>query len=239
MIRLQIVAEGQAEERFCKRLLIPHLARFEVFAGVSMIETSTRHRRPDVHFKGGFETYEHLRKDVVKFLRGNSAGNFRVTTFVDFFRIPSDVPGYASMPSGGTDAKICHLEAAIASDIGDSRFLPYIQKHEFEAFLFVDMDRLVELYPGHAAKVARITRAAAGTLPEDVNGRADTSPSNRILAVFPEHKRNKPKAVSVLEGIGLTRIRAACPRFDMWVHQLEGLNGAPRSSSHIKTGIQE
>jgi hypothetical protein len=232
VIRLQIVAEGQAEERFCKRMLIPHLGHFQVFANVSMIETSTRHRRPDIHFKGGFVTYEHLRKDTVNFLRGDSADDFRVTTFVDFFHMPSDVPGYATMPAGETDAKIRHLEAALADDIGDTRFLPYIQKHEFEAFLFVDMDRLVELYPGHAAKVDRIKRAAAGVAPEDVNGGDNTSPSNRILAVFPEHERNKPRAVDVLEGIGLERIRNACPHFDAWVRQMEGLNGGMRRLVH-------
>lgn len=239
MIRLQIVAEGQAEERFCKHMLIPHLARFQVFANVSMIETSTRHRRPDIHFKGGFVTYEHLRKDIANFLREDSADDFRVTTFVDFFHIPSDVPGYASMPSGNTDAKIRHLEAAIASDIGDLRFLPYIQKHEFEAFLFVDMGRLVELYPGHAAKVDRIKRAASGVPPEDVNGGDNTSPSNRILTVFPEHKRNKPRVVDVLEGFGLDRICDAGPHFNGWVRQLEGLNEETRSSSQCKTRIQE
>mgnify|MGYP002623297454 CR=1 FL=1 len=224
MIRLQIVAEGHAEERFCKRMLIPHLAQFEVFANVSMIETSTRHRRPDIHFKGGFVTYSHLRKDVLRFVRGDSAEDFRVTTFVDFFHIPSDMPGYSTMPSFGADAQIRHLETALAADIGDARFLPYIQKHEFEAFLFVDMARLVELYPGHEAKVDRIKRTANGVPPEDVNGGNDTSPSNRIISEFREYERNKPKSVDVLEGIGLNQIRSACPHFDGWVRQMESLN---------------
>lgn len=223
MKRLRIVAEGHSEERFCKRILIPYLANFEVFASVSKIETSSLRNRPDVRFKGGLPSYAHLKKDILNYLRGDSSSELRVTSFVDFFHLPSDFPGIKTMPNSDKDAQICHLEKSFRDDIDDARFLPYIQKHEFEAFLFVDIERLRMLYPSHLAKIARIAKGAIGLAPEDVNGGDLTSPSNRIMGEIPEHRRNKPNAVSVLEKIGLPNIRSQCPRFNAWVSMLEKL----------------
>lgn len=223
MIRLRIVAEGHSEERFCKRMLIPHLANFGVFASVSKIETSSLRNRPDVRFKGGLPNYAHLKKDILNYLCSDSSSELRVTSFVDFFHLPSDFPGINVMPDSDRDTQIAHLEKSLSDDIGDVRFLPYIQKHEFETFLFVDIQRLRILYPSHLAKIARIAKGAAGMSPEDVNGGDQTSPSNRIMGEIPEHGRNKPKAVSVLEKIGLPNMRSQCPHFNAWVSMLETL----------------
>lgn len=223
MIRLQIVAEGDSEERFCKRMLIPHLAGFSVFAYVSMVTTSTMRGRPDVRFKGGLPRYAYLRKDVQNYLCANSSSDFRVTSFVDFFHLPSDFPGIKSLPDAERDVQVRYLEDALAKDIGDARFIPYIQKHEFEAFLFVDIEKLIALHPSCRAKIARIARAADGIAPEDINGGDTTSPSNRIIKEIPEHRSNKPNAVSVLEEIGLPRLRMACPHFNSWLLGLEKL----------------
>ena len=227
MIRLRIVAEGHSEERFCKRILIPHLANYGVFASVSKIETSSLRNRPDVRFKGGLPNYAHLKRDIMNYLNGDKSSDLRVTSFVDFFHLPPDFPGIGEMPNSDRDAQIVHLEKSLADDIGDSRFMPYIQKHEFETFLFVDIDRLRMLYPSYLAKIARIARGAAGLSPEDVNGGDCTSPSKRIMNEIPEHGRNKPNAVSVLEKIGLPSIRSVCPRFNKWISALENMaNGA-------------
>lgn len=222
-MRLRIVAEGHSEERFCKRMLIPHLANFNVFASVSKIETSSSRKRPDIRFKGGLTSYKHLRKDILNYLLCDKSPELRVTSFVDFFHLPLDFPGIKLVPNSDRDAQIGYLEKSLADDICDVRFVPYVQKHEFETFLFVDIGRLQMLYPSHLAKIARIAKDAAGLQPEDVNGGNLTSPSNRIIAEIPEHRSNKPNAVSVLEKIGLPNIRSRCPRFNAWVSMLETL----------------
>lgn len=223
MIRLRIVAEGHSEERFCKRILIPYLANFNVFASVSKIETSSSRKRPDIRFKGGLPSYKHLRKDILNYLQCDKSSDLRVTSFVDFFHLPSDFPGIMTKPNADKDVQIGHLEEALADDIHDARFISYIQKHEFETFLFVDIRCLRKLYPEHLSKIGRIAKEAEGLSPEEVNGGDLTSPSNRIIAEIPEHRSNKPNAVSVLENIGLPTIRCRCPHFDAWVSRLETL----------------
>ena len=60
-----------------------------------------------------------------------------ITTFLDFFRLPVDYLGYTK------DGKLIDsVEGAIRKDCDDviapEFFLPYIQKHEFEALLLAN-----------------------------------------------------------------------------------------------------
>jgi hypothetical protein len=57
----------------------------------------------------------------------------------DFYALPHDFPGYAeSHKQTDLKARIEHLESCFQADIGDHRFIPYIQLHEFEALLFTE-----------------------------------------------------------------------------------------------------
>ena len=52
---------------------------------------------------------------------------------VDLYHLPQDVPGYAeamAQPDCHRQAEL--LEAAIFDNLGDPRFIPYLQVHEFE-----------------------------------------------------------------------------------------------------------
>jgi len=230
-MRLRIVAEGQSEERFARLVLVPHLAEYGVFVTVTKVETSRMKRRPDIRFKGGVPAYKHIRNDVATMLRIDGGEDFRLTTFIDFFHLPKDFPGLREGASCfSKDQQIDCIEKAFREDIGDDRFMPYVQKHEFEALMFVDLGKLLKLYPQHDSKIMRLERGAKGLAPEDVNGGDTTSPSNRIIAEFPEHEMNKPKIVPLLAEIGLPRLREACPRFDRWIGKLEKLgSGGDRS----------
>lgn len=54
------------------------------------------------------------------------------TTLIDFFRLPTDFPGYTT-----DSGRISALEEAIHIDFDQHPdLIPYIQKHEFEALLF-------------------------------------------------------------------------------------------------------
>ncbi len=59
------------------------------------------------------------------------------TTMFDLYALPDDFPGYeAAKAIGEPYARVAALETAFAEAINDSRFIPYIQLHEFEALLF-------------------------------------------------------------------------------------------------------
>ncbi len=130
MKRLFIVVEGQTEEEFVNELLSPYLNTFEIYdVRATKIATSKGH-------KGGFVNYQHLKNDVTKLLK-QSGKDVIVTTFVDFFRLPTNVPNFTTISKKFTKKNsVYEFEKAIAKDIDDHRFVPYIQMHEFEALLF-------------------------------------------------------------------------------------------------------
>ena len=134
MKRIEIIVEGQAEVTFIKEVLAPYICmKHEYQCSVTPIL---------IHLgqsggRGGFVNYEHLRNDVIKSLNSKDK-NLIVTTFVDYFRIPQK---HIPERDIWKDEQNHHIQArmiedAIARDIKDKRFIPYIQMHEFEALLF-------------------------------------------------------------------------------------------------------
>jgi hypothetical protein len=103
------------------------------------------------------------------------------------------------------------------------RFLPHLQPHEFEALLFADPDRLIEIEPDwkRYAEVLRAARVDAFS-PEHIDDGVDTHPSARL-------KLLKPRFEKVLHGpaaaarIGLERMRNECGHFDAWLERIEAL----------------
>jgi hypothetical protein len=131
--RLFIVVEGQTEQSFVNEVLgKQYFYNKYIFPEPILIRTSSRGR-------GGFVNYDHLRNTIRHVLNESGNNDFIVTTFIDFFRIPANMPKYEDcMLNSSKDLKIKCLEKALEDDIKDSRFLPYIQKHEFESLLFAN-----------------------------------------------------------------------------------------------------
>ena len=117
------------------------------------------------------------------------------------------------------------MERAFASDINDRRFVPYIQLHEYEAYLFSDPAQFGFFYPHHERELASLKAIAdAHVTPELINDGPDTAPSKRIIAAFPDYKGAKSViGPSVAELIGLEVIRDKCPHFTAWLARLEQL----------------
>lgn len=89
------------------------------------------------HGRGGHVNAEHLKNTINGLLRETNDRDLVVTTFVDFFRIPDNMPGYnEAMQLADSVAQVASLEKSLAEAIHDWRFLPYIQRHEFEALVF-------------------------------------------------------------------------------------------------------
>jgi hypothetical protein len=123
-------------------------------------------------------------------------------------------------------ARVQALEDAFSADLQESRFLPYLQLHEFEALLLSDPKAFARMYPQEirAIKDLERVRKHAGC-PERIN--LDAPPSHRIRLVIPGY-RKVVAATQIAQAIGLQQMREACPHFDEWVTRLEGLASAPR-----------
>ena len=213
--RLYIVVEGQTEAEFVESVLRPHFINKGIyFVEPVIIHTSKGH-------KGGFVRFQHLRNDVLKLLKQQS--DVIVSTFVDFFRIPTSMPHYEKcMEKRAIEDKIMCLEAHTAASINDRRFIPYIQKHEFEALLFASNVGFEKYFE---AAIFEKTQAIIDTYPnpEDINNNPQTAPSKRLETITQKNYDKINDGNTIALEIGIQVILEKCPRFKAWVEQLEVL----------------
>jgi hypothetical protein len=177
---------------------------------------------------GGVGTYVKIRADICKLLRDSSAR--AVTTFLDYYGLPKDFPGKATLPkSGDIYTKVAHLEKEFEEDIqshcgGSShtgRFIPFIMVHEFEALLFAEPTSIGSHFGRESSKhLLRLPQ------PEYINDTQERHPKARIIQIAHEAGRGyKPTidGMSIAQAIGLARMRDACPHFNAWLQRLEQL----------------
>jgi hypothetical protein len=208
---LYVLVEGQTEEEFFKENLIPYFAKREIFE-VRPIKISTK-----VGFKGGFVKYDHLKRDAEIYLKQRQVSI--ISTFVDYFRIPKNLPDYDKCQNiHNVDDRIKCLEDAMKNDIGNDRFIPYIQKHEFEALLFSSNYGFEYCFE---AKEARETAKLVSVYlnPEEINDQPTTSPSNRLKNIRPTYDKVLEGNTIALE-VGIEKILEKCPRFRNWIETL-------------------
>ena len=75
--------------------------------------------------------------------------------------------------------------------MGDSRFLPYIQLHEFEALLYCDLSQLQQRIADSERAFAALAAEVRGMEPEEIDEGATTAPSKRIINHVPIYDRLK------------------------------------------------
>src|SRR5215216_1714358 len=138
MARLYLFAEGPTELTFADKLLKPHLAGVGVYLHPPVLIAHAK-KKGKVH-RGGGRKYAPMKNDILRFLAQEKGRDIFFTTMIDLYAIPAEFPGLTEaeklrhLPPKRVEA----LEQAFATDIGDSRFVPYIQLHEYEAYLFSD-----------------------------------------------------------------------------------------------------
>lgn len=210
MKRLIIIVEGQTEEEFVNQVIAPYFSTKGILSVVPIkIATSSTS-------KGGFVNYQHLKNDVLKRIRES---DIIISTFVDYFRIPTSIPNYpACQRLGNIDDRIACLERAIATDINYPNFISYIQKHEFEALLFSSNVGFENLYDEDV--ISETVRVIAEYHnPEDINSRPEYAPSKRLISIMGSYEKVFEGNMIALE-VGIDTILEKCPRFKGWVESL-------------------
>ena len=120
--------------------------------------------------------------------------------------------------------RMAFLEEAMKKDISNSlqhRFIPYLQLHEFEALLFIDLQTFYEQVPkSDLVGIDELEETFAKySNPEMINNSKITSPGHRLERIIKGYK--KPLYGHYLaEAIGIERIRSKCPQFNNWVQIL-------------------
>lgn len=220
-----IVVEGQTEQTFVRDVLAPHMAHKKVYLHPALIGKPGH--------KGGNIRFGKAKHDIGNFLRQRN--DTYISTMFDYFRIDSDWPGKTEvsrqMQNGATLAarqKAEILETATHNEIvltfpdcdSDTRFIPYIEMHEFEAMLFSDADILSDKTQIDASRIKRIIEKYDS--PEEINDDPAKAPSKQLEALINGY-RKVAMGKTVSGAIGIERIRKQCSHFNDWLTILEHL----------------
>lgn len=208
MKRLIIICEGNTEYEFCQDVLLPYFFNKKILVSSPTIKKSS----------DGIVKWDTLKRQIESHLKQETYAY--VTTFIDLYALPSDYPNFDIH-------NIDMIEQSMKADIDSAlnyRFIPYIQRHEFECFVFASMDVLQQNFTVQEAdfsEIERVIQTYQDNL-EDINNSPQTSPSKRLELSIKGYKKVIYGACLASE-IGLSRIRQKCPRFSKWIEQLENL----------------
>jgi hypothetical protein len=214
------IVEGKTEQVFVESILVPYLSERNVFMAATQVSKSGQ--------KGGDVKFSRTEKDLRNHLKQRL--DTYVTTIVDYYGI-KEWPGIDQVPNGATPAKIAEVvnEATRSAVIeaypevrADTRFIPYVAVHEFEALLFSDSEVL-------ATKVGVDKETVDGVIahcgePEAINNNPTTAPGRRLDAWSPGGKFKKTTTgIAIAREIGIATMRDQCPIFNAWLTSLEQL----------------
>lgn len=205
--RLVFLVEGDTEVILINNHVIPFLYS-KGYSNPMNAQTILSSRKNNS--KGGNISYKYLKNDVERIF---AQGDVLITTFLDFFRLPNDFPGFTTEVS-----RIDEIELAMHSDLSQyGEIIPYIQKHEVEALMFSSMEGF-NLVVEDQAVLVELEKLVSSNDPEAINGGRNTAPSKRLEALFPYEKTVDGEII--LELVGLEQMRKQCPRFNAWLDAL-------------------
>jgi len=229
MARLNMIVEGQTEETFVRDLLREELAHRGVYVSVRRVETGRKHGR--VH-RGGMTNYAKAKRDIQRWLAEDR--NAYLTTMFDLYKLPADFPGVEqSQHFHDPYQKVRYLESRFAADVIDSRFIPYLQLHEFEGLLFSDVQAIdaVLKVRHNASQLATLQQIRARfNTAEEINNGETTAPSKRLQQLYASYDKVLFGPL-IVQHIGLDSLRQECPHFHAWVSKLAALSEVEHGSA--------
>ena len=219
MKRIIVICEGPTEKEFCNTILTPYFSSLGIYLNAPLIKRS----------HGGIVPWPSLQQQINIHLR--TERNAYVTTMIDYYGITSkhNFPLWEeSRKEPDVYKRIELLERGMKEGLDEglrSRFIPYIQLHEFEGLLFSNVDVYDRVIPQGdlIGKEELLQTAAAFDNPELINNSPETSPSHRVERIV----KGYDKVVYgnyLAESIGLNKMRERCPRFNDWIDTLANVS---------------
>ncbi|MDX2181666.1 MAG: DUF4276 family protein [Bryobacteraceae bacterium] len=194
MIGCYVVCEGQTEARFVKEVLTDNF--------IPILQ--------DGH------DFHRLKKLVRGLLR---TPRKLVTTMIDLHAIASDFPRREELLNKDPYLRVRGMELAMAEAVGDDRFLPHLQLHDFEALVLSDPTCLERLFPHRRAEIARLAKSIRDfDSPEKID--KGHPPAHRIREQVAEYNKSA-YGFRLVQDIGLSTIRDKCPHFNKWLDEVK------------------
>jgi hypothetical protein len=223
VLRIKIIVEGQSEEAFINDVLAPTFWPRQILLVPILLGVPGK--------KGGRPSYARLQKDILLHLRQDRTAY--CSMMLDYYGLGPGFPG--AIPPNATSAQaVTTIEQGIKADISqripafqpDTRFVPYLQLHEYEGLLVSDPSAFANgiNQPQLASRFQSIRDAFQS--PEDINDSPVTAPSKRVIAAYPRYRKvlhGKDGAAAV----GIPKMRQECPHFNAWLSQMEALSSLP------------
>ena len=224
MARLYLFVEGQTEQTFADTVLTPHLAQHGIYIERTILIANAY--KKGLFHRGGSRNFDAMQRDIVYSLKRDPAHGVFFTSMIDLYAIPKNFPELKKHDEiTNPYRRVEALEESWAEETNDKRFIPHIQLHEYEAYLFADISKLSFFYQDDKAikKLQRIVDAVGGS-PELIDDGRHTAPSKRITKHLPTYASDKVVVgPQTAERIGLSKIRSKCPHFATWLERLENL----------------
>ena len=225
MARLYLFAEGRTEQTFADTVLKPHLAEYGVFMHGPIL-IAHAHKKHRTH-RGGGRNFRAMQNDIVRLLKQEPKKDVFFTSMIDLYALHKGFPGAGEAERYRNDPyrRVEALEESWAKETNDPRFIPHIQLHEYEAYLFSKISILSRYYEGQERTIKKLAEVADGLdSPELIDDGPGTAPSKRIIGHLPRYESDKSTVgVQAAEQIGLPTIRRRCPHFDRWIDRLQRL----------------
>lgn len=225
MKQLYLTVEGQTEQTFAVEVLQPHLAPFNVVV-VKPRLTGLHARRKGRIPKGGLlNTFSHTLGDIRRWLSEDKSEDARFSMMVDLYSLPQDFPGYdEAMKLTDAHDQAAELENALANELNDSRFVPYLQIHEFEAIVLADSGSFLDWFDDIDKQVEKLKKECETfETPEKINHGQHSHPKARIKKYIEDYDENVD-GPALADSIGVARIKEKCPHFAEWMKTLEELD---------------
>jgi hypothetical protein len=222
MIRLNCIVEGQTEEKFVNQILKPFLAHCNLYVSVRCVETKRTSQR--MH-RGGMTNYLKAKNDINRWLKEHK--DAYLTTMFDYYGLPNDFPCFDdAQKQSDPYKKVEIIQNGMASDIGNPKFIPYIQLHEFEALLFSNTDLIDQcMQPREQQnKIKHLNQIINQyETPEHINSSPTGAPSKRLESIYKSYDKVIYGSL-ISETIGLDIMRQKCVHFSRWIEGLLALS---------------
>lgn len=227
MKRLYLTVEGQTEQEFAIEVLQPHLAQFNVFVVKPRLTGFCARRKEQIPRGGLRNSFLHALGDINRWLLEDKSEEARFSTMVDLYSLPSDFPGCSdALDTADIYTRVRRLEKALSEHLNDTRFIPYVQVHEFEALILSKPDVFANCFENRQKFVdALMEECQQFDSPEAISDGQDTHPKARIKKHFKDYHENVHGPMLAAD-IGLETIRSRCPHFNDWLSVLENLDHA-------------
>ena len=210
MIRIAISVEGPTEMEFCKKVLTPFFRNHNI--EMIPVTICTSKDKCGRKYKGGNVNLPRIKSEVAKLLPSHDY----VTTFYDFY-------GFAKRPTDDIDK----LETILFELFNNRKFIPYIQRYEFETLMFSHPEYFQEYFGKEkiTVEMKKIIKAFQDDI-ESINDSPHTAPSKRMEALFEDIGEYYDKVFygeGIASDIGLDSIRKRAKRFNSWIEKIKSL----------------